>query len=101
MYCIDSDTESLWERLVDSGEISPLVTEDDLEYALENTPGMREFREQMMTQKDQPVFPDLTAKQREFAVNPAYKSFYDPRFKDIDQEENEGEILNKSLLCSI
>ena len=30
-------------------------------------------------------FVELTKEQRRFAVNPGYKSFYDPRFEDIDE----------------
>ncbi len=35
------------------------------------------------------VFPTLTADQRKFAVNPAFKSFYDTRFRKIEGVEQE------------
>ena len=93
---LSEDAAALWDRLTGSADRSvvPPIYEDvigspdrdlgrdlDLDFAPEAAEAA--FR-----------FPKLDAKQRKFAVNPAFKSFYDPSYRQVEgvSEDKLGEL---------
>ena len=72
-----------WDELIESGNLPAYVSQEELR-ALQEA-GLREQEDEEEEERvDLPPFPVLDQKQRRFAVNPGFKSYYDSSFK---QEE--------------
>lgn len=84
-------SSDFWDELIESGNLPAYVTEEELQ-ALQVAASLRdgyqqdeeEEEEDWAADADLPSFPILDQKQRRFAVNPGFKSYYDSSFK---QEE--------------
>lgn len=70
-----------WDELIESGNLPAYVTEEELQ-ALQEASLQELRREQEDDRVDLPRFPVLDQKQRRFAVNPGFKSYYDSSFKE-------------------
>ena len=96
-------SSEFWDELIESGNLPAYVTEEELQ-ALQEA-GLRDLEREQREQEEEdraslPGFPILDQKQRRFAVNPGFKSYYDSSFK---QEEGvlPDETGKTKLFCSV
>ena len=85
-------SSDFWDELIQSGNLPAYVTREELA-ALQVAAGLQgdgEDRE-IDPRPDLQTFPFLDTKQRRFAVNPGFKSYYDSSFK-----EEEGVIPDET-----
>lgn len=107
-----SDNEELWRSLLPSADAAAnvlqddgaaifngedlVVSDDDLRFIMERAEAMREMEEEEVPRneylgREGAKYPELTAKQREFGVNPSYDSFYQPELKEEEMRDLRGE----------